>query len=742
MSPQELKAFIETERNLGTSDIKIFNKMLDNPKFVQGIRKSNDQGYSNRHIAAALGLKISNQPVDLPQIKRDSEKKQAKEQGETKLWESGLLGFSDLGAGVLQGVNYAADGISKGINKVAGTNLDTKSYERFTNQRKEIEESHNLRRQENGQGFDWGRLGGQIAGTAPMSALGRGYNGAQILSKAGAGVAAQNAAVGAGIGAASFANDADQRKMNTALGGIGGAVGGAVGEKVGQGVNKAVNTGRNTLNKFSTTHTNQILQSIDQKLNEALKPMGVKLSDLSDDVARNLRDDAKKALQGGKELNPEAVMRKAALEQVGIKGTRAQISGDAKHWQQEAELAKLKGAGDDLREKFISDNNQLAKLLDDEITASGGKSIDRLSTGKDIADSLLDQHAQNKQFIKEAYEAASRAPGNDVIINGQGFSNDVFTELEDKALASFLPTDITKIVKQINDNPNFFTLKKGEELIKILNDHYKSSLSSFGEPTSTTRALGVVRQALNNRQDEALQGLLSQGGNDAAQAYQFARNTFKANKSLQAKMPLLQDVLKQQSKGSVNYDKLYQKHIIGGNVEELSQTISVLKNTNPQAVANIQQEVINDITEKAINSNGTFSPAGMKRVLDALGDRKLNILFSKDQVKRLKDIKMAGHYAKTEPAHSYVNHSNSSSGLMNHLMRVINSIDGYGRRIPGVSEIVTGRLNQAVGNNQVASALKGGSIANTSTVPQSINQPLIDRLVEAGILGGANLPNQ
>lgn len=744
MSSAELKTFIDNAKSSGMPDIKIFLSIMDSPKFSKGVKKGNEMGMDNRQIAAGLGLNIPRAAADPNAEAQKEVKRQAKAAGPTKAWESALLGASDLGAGVMQGASYAADGLSGGINKLLGTNLDTKSYERVTKARKDVDDFHNLRRQENNQGLDGFRLGGQIAGTAPMAALGRGYQGAKVLSGAGAKVAGHNALVGAGIGGASFAEDSGRRLGNTALSAIGGAAGGALGEKVGQGVSKAINSTKNQAARFSTEQTNQILQSIDNKLEAALKSaakidpdlQGVKLSDLSDDVVKGLRADAKKALQSGKDLNPDAVARKVALESVGIKGTRGQITGNAKQWQQEAELAKVQGAGDDLREKFISDNKKLAELLDIEAQKTGGQSIDQFGAAQRATDSLLDQYGQNKQFVKQAYDYAKNAPGNDVLINGQGFSNDVFTALDDQALGSSLPADIRNIVKQINDNPEYFTLRKGEELIKVLNSHHKSSMN-MGEPTAQTHALGVVRQALQGRQDEALQGLLSQGGNDAAQAYQFAREAYKANAGLKAKMPLLQDVLKQQAKGSLNYDDLYKKHILGGKVEELSQTIEVLKNTNPQAVADIQQEVIKDIAGKAINSNGQFSPAGMKRALDALGDRKLGALFTSDQVKQLKNIRQAGHYAVTQPNHAYVNNSNSAAGLVNYLGKIIGAIDGVGKRIPFVSNVVTGPVKQAAQHNQAAQALKGGAIDGAKSVNQA-NPTLIERLTQAGVLTGAN----
>ncbi len=73
------------------------------------------------------------------------------------------------------------------------------------------------------------------------------------------------------------------------------------------------------------------------------------------------------------------------------------------------------------------------------------------------------------------------------------------------------------------------------------------------------------------------------------------------------RMPLLQDLLKQQSKGSVNFDDLFKNHVLGGKVEELAQTIDVLKNTNPQAVANINSKPCYGLATKSVNRDGGFS---------------------------------------------------------------------------------------------------------------------------------------
>ncbi|MFK6747771.1 glycoside hydrolase family 104 protein [Acinetobacter baumannii] len=671
-----------------------------------------------------IKVSATRQPFDWKAAQQKSMQDQAKKAGPTQMWESALLGASDLGAGLVQGFAYVGDKLGQGLNSALGTNFDTNSYKRFTNQRQDIEDFQQARRQQNGQGFDWARLGGQVAATAPLGALGRSYQGANVLSKAGAGIAAQNAAVGAAIGGAGFAGDANQRLDNAVLGGIGGAAGAALGEKVGQGVSRAVNAVRNT----GSQAAQRTAQAIDKNLDDALRQQGMSPGDLSDDVANGLRKEARDALKAGKNLNPEAVARKAVLDRLGLKGTKAQVTGNAIDWQKQAELAKLSGAGDQLRGKLIDDNLQLQNLLNQAAERTGGNATDQFGAMQGAISSLNSQLNQNKQFIGAAYDAARKAAGNDVVIDGRGFANDAFTALDQNYALSSLPASVQKIIKDVADNPDKFTLGKSEELIKILNREYKSSLQ-MGQPTSSTYSIGLVRDALNKRQAEAMQGLLT-SGNDAAQAYQFARQANQFNANQIEGMPLLQDVRK-----GVEPDKLFNKHILNGNVNELDRTIELLNNVNPQAVNDIKQQVVQFISGKAINQNGQFSPAGMKRALDAIGDRRLATMFSPDELKNLKDIGKAGQYLVTQPPHSYVNNSNTSAALMNYLGGIINR--------PGV-RVLLAPVKDIADNRAVNKALRpditGAPIPPTPPSPQQ--QSLIERLVQAGLISGASATTQ
>ncbi|RZG47043.1 hypothetical protein [Acinetobacter wuhouensis] len=728
MAGEQTKAYIEAQRKAGKSDIAIFNSMIDIPKFKAGIEQGNKLGHTNRQIAQGLGLNISSQPVDLDKVKKDAMLAEGKKAGKTNTMDSVAMGLTGgIGGGAAQGFYKLIDLVAGGANKVIGRDyLPTNQYKKFTQQRQDFADLHNAQREANDQGFDWVQLGTGIASEAPLAVLGRGYQGAKILSKAGAKVTGQNALVGAGIGGSSFAGDVEQRLSNTVLSGLGGAAGAAVGEKIGQGLGKAIQTGKNTASKFSTTQTNQFLSQINQKLDDALNQHGMSLGDLSNEVVSSLRKDALKAFQSGKNLNADAIARKAVLDKLGLKGTKAQVSGDAKEWQQQAELAKINGAGDPLREKFIDDNVQLTRLLNEASDTTKGTSVDSYEAMDSALKSIQDQLGQNKEYIRTAYNSARQAQGNDVKLGGADFVQEANKALKDSYATMELPASIRSILKRFEKKPDEFTLGESEAVIKKLNQAHQASLKIDGTPSSETYAIGLVRDVLNNRQNTTLQNLASQN-NPAAELYQLGRQAHGFNANQIESMPLLQDAVK-----GVEPDKLFNKHILGGNVNELDKTIQILKNVSPQSVNDIKQQVVEFISKKAINSNGQFSPSGMKGALDKLTDRRMLTMFSPKEFSQIKDISKAADYLISQPPHSYVNNSNTSATLANHFLGLL--------KLPG-ARIALSAVKDVPDSIAVSKAMQP-SIAGEAIPISQGTQDLIERLTRAGLISGSNLPNQ
>lgn len=614
-------------------------------------------------------------------------------------------GMDKIFSGIKQGALYTKDAVTGGHD-----------YDDFTKQKLDEREQYETARKSSGAGLNVGEFLGETIATAPVAALAKGFQGAKLLSSAGAKVLGQNAVLGAGIGASQFAKNTDDRTANSIMGAIGGTGGAALAEKSGQALSGAIR-------KIQNMRTN--VNNIDDVIVPILQRNHVNLNDLPTDAANELRKNAVSALRSNKTIDENALVRQAKLGELGLEGTQAQITRNPQQWQKEAELAKVDG-GDAIRNKYIQDNTQLKNLMNEASEKTGGTAIDQYGAMQNVVNAAKNKIDSSKANYKSLYDRAYHADGNDVQLNGAGFANDAITRLDQDYALSSLPPSVNKILNDVAQNSDRFTLGKSEELIKILNREHKASLNN-GQPTSSTYAIGTVRDALNNRRDEAMQGLLS-SGNDAASLYSAARNATSQHHNMIESMPLLQDIQK-----GMEPDKMFSKHILNGDIAQLDKTMRMLRENDPQAVNDVRQQVVEHISQQAIKANDELSPATMQKALDKLGDRRLATMFEPQEIKHLKDIGAAAHYLKTQPAHAYVNHSNTASALAGFLFdRVLNA--------KGV-RILAKPVNDFIQGGQANKALRP-SIAGEDIPMNKSTQTILDHLIKTGLMSGANLAQE
>lgn len=619
---------------------------------------------------------------------------------------SSVMGLADMGGGAVQGGYYLTDklGITKG------------AYDKYN---KDFEVANQVtqeyRANAGRSGSDFVRAGTKMVAELPFY-LGTGGTGGVLLNAGKAGL------VGAGLGVAHQAKDSDSRLQNAVIGGLSGAGG----EVAGRALTKVAGKVAPKVSSTARASANARMDSVvERELLSALRASGIALADLPTHVANGLRADVKEALKAGKAVDATAVARKAVFDRLGLTPTKAQLTGSAKDWQRQAELAKINGAGDPLRDKFIQDNADLSRLLDDVVVGTGGRATDDYGA-MDGAIGALKGHANTtKDFVSSAYHLATKADGNQVVLNATGFASDAIKQLDEAYALSSLPSSIHKMIKDIDKNPSMFTLGKSEELIKILNREHRASKIN-GQETSATFAIGVVRDALEKRQREAVTELLARmgddKGNEALNLYRFARQAHKMRAEQVEQIPLLKDAIR-----GVEPDKLFNKHILSGNITELDKTVQLLRNVNPQVVDDIRGQVAEYIYKKATSSkSGQPSPVQMSRALERLGDRRLNILFNKDEVARLKDIEKAMDFMITQPAHSYVNNSNTVSSAVNFLANFI--------KTPGV-RMVLSPVKDVVDSMAVKKAMKSSVASDTKLASSTARQ--IDGMDDLLKVGGA-----
>lgn len=634
-SQNDISARIATAKKEGFTDEQIYSSLASNAGFGKRISMAKKEGFSDVQIAQNLGLNLqkdlgqqkpikvsaSFKPFDWQAAQQKAMQGQAKAAGPTSFAEDVLFGFSKLGAGINQGFAYAGDKLGKGLNSLLGTNFDTGSYDRFTNQRKEVEEFRNLQNSQNGKSSAIGEFVGEVAGTAPFALLGRGYQGAKILSKVGGKVAAQNAGAGALAGAATFAPDAQTRKQNTLMGGVGGAVGGAVGEKIGQGVTKAVNVAKGRL-----------------------RPEAAEVNNLGKQF--NVRTTVGDISRG-----PISQKTEVALEQIPVVGTAS--FRQAQHDEAKAASNKLVNS---LQEKFKSTEFKAIPELE-AAASSGDRNANRIlgivsNAGDDSSKALqasaeIKAWRENKIAGKMYDEVGALARKQGGTVNPSN-TTAVLKQKIDSELASLAPDDtLLKDLQSIQSRLNDANVVKDFSNMRLLRTQLGDLAEGYASGTNPNKTAAKFFGDLRSAVDEDIaQYANSSGSDELKRAYKradmFYKNIMKNKDSSIAK-----------AMKSSTPDEIYNQFIKIGKGDRAA---NFYRNLDKKGQAALRYEMANEALDKATNvSTGAFSPAKFALEFERLHEPYKNIFNGAERaemdgfIKLMRHIERSGQFMENPP---------------------------------------------------------------------------------------------
>lgn len=676
----------------------------DANKMVKALR---DAGLSpTESLADYFGLKTG--PVD-PKAKKPVNKNASIGQKAKSYATSAALGLADAGAGIVQGMAYAADGVNKGINKVAGTNYKTDAYEDYNDDYKAANANANSMRADAGRGGgDFVRGGTEIAATVPMFLVG---GGAGQGFKQGFGFAARQAGIGSGVGAARYADSGKERLGNVAGGAFGAAAGGVIGEKVaapliGKTVGKVM---RRTANKSGNT-----AQAASKLVDDAITESEMAVSD---QVRRQLVVQATKNLSKGKEVDAAALARQSLLERYNLKGTKAQISRDPIEWKNEVELAKNNPQLNDVR---IQNHDQVRSTWQSLADDTNARPVDNNARMESTFQTLKQGDEAARQNVSNLYDAARGSSGSEAPLNHMRFINDVSLELEDKGMGSFLKGDIQGIFKGMFKDPDFvLTHKKSEEILQNINSIYSAA------DKKERLALDIVRRGIHREVDNTLSemgGALPNGQTtnlaESQEAWGSARKAAQERFKSQEENPLLAEALKDSP-----VDDMFGSYVLRSKERDLIKLVDDLKKSpeGQQSLADLQGATIEHFIAKASNANnGAFSPAGLNNAIKSFGNNRMKALFTPQQISRINDVKQVTDILLQQPRGSAVNHSNTASAIIPFLQNIVGRVPVGGNLLSGavgtaakkVTDVNAAGAAAKVMNGQ-AGVTKGSSLGLT-----------------------------
>ena len=555
---------------------------------------------------------------------------------------SALMGLADTGAGVIQGSYYLTDkaGLTKG------------AYDKYN---KEYDKANGVaevgRRQAGRKGGDWVRGGTEIVATVPTFLVGGGAaKGMSLLGKS-----AVQAGIGGVVGAAAYAPNAKQRKDNV----IGGIVGGAGGEFAGAALGKVAKTAATKVTRVSANKSGATMLAARDMVKQAERETGITLSTAQRKTA--IQNTAK-ALSKGNEQDAQAVVRKTFLDGQGIRGTQAQITRDPSLWRQEKELAKLNAISSrTLNQTHIDNHQQVAGKVQDLADSTGASASDTYGKMTDLYKGLKQYDKDVKNHINSLYDTASNMAESNTPINHTKLLTELQSTLKANGEADKFG-GVKSIIKGKLNPSGELTLRDAEAAKKVLNRQIASTTDG-----SKRWALQQAKEMIDKHIDDTVMNNPAVG--NARDAWVAARTAYKDHANLVDSNPALKAAIDGNAP-----DDAFKNMVLTGNVENINSLVGVLKKLpdGEQRIADLQGATIEHFLNKATSANnGAFSPAQFAKSIDGFGENRLNALFTPEQITQLKDIKQVSDIVLQEPLGANVNHSNTSSALVNRVLGLV-----------------------------------------------------------------------
>lgn len=525
-------------------------------------------------------------------------------------------------------------------------------------------------------------------------------------------------AAGAG-GAAGASREAGGSPAMQAVAGV---VGGLAAPAVLSGVRQGANAIGNAVAK--TAAPQMVEKRVENQINLTLQRAGVDWKSVEESVKAQVRRDVADALNSGRDLSADALARLVEFRRVGATPTAGALSLDPVQITREKNLAKIGANSSDPTLQQLSrienaNNNAFIANLND---AGAAKAADPYATSEQVIGALTGYADRQKQGIGRLYDAARDSSGRSANLDGHAFTSLANKLLDEKMLGYAVPDSVARRLNQIANGEVPFTVEFAEQMKTVLGDIARADRGG-----ATAKAMSVIRQAIDDTPIRAqnvnpgnlpaipgtVPPSMAGAGQEAIDAFNRARSANRQFMGQVDRTPALAAAL-----DGAAPDNFLNKFVIGkgANVRDVDSLISILRGDriNPQNLPATAEQIaklpagdgrqaleatknaIADYLKKralggAADEVGNFSQSEYNKALREIGDRKLSLFFSADEIQQLKSVGRVASYTQFQPRGSAVNNSNSGA-LLGGLG--LDFLSKYASRAPfGLNDTITGVIN-------------------------------------------------
>ena len=305
------------------------------------------------------------------------------------------------------------------------------------------------------------------------------------------------------------------------------------------------------------------------------------------------------------------------------------------------------------------------------------------------------------------------------------FSQTANNLLDDALLGGKLPSDVRNLLNKTAMGDMPLTVDVAEQFKTRL-----GALQRASNDPAERLALGKVREALEGTP------LVNGQGQKAIDAFNTAR---KANAGWMGEVertPALAAV-----RDGVEPDRFVQQFIIGNGKDASVMSVAQLKNQikdQPQAMESVRGQIVSFIKEKALNGAtdevGKIGQSSLNKAINEIGDRKLNLFFSKEEINQLKAIGRVSSYEQVQPVGSAVNNSNTSGATIGTMLDKLS-------RMPLLGKIPLGREFVGQPMQNIVTGINAGQATNVPSsllLPMQKKPSMLPNLMVPGLLSTQN----
>lgn len=413
---------------------------------------------------------------------------------------------------------------------------------------------------------------------------------------------------------------------------------------------------------------------IEQRLAAVLADAGTDYSTLPPDVKRSLQVEMARALQGGKVIDPAAVSRLADFRTVGATPTRGMVSQNPVQITREQNLAKMaaNSADDSLSGLPMVQNENNTAIINRLNQLGAGSGTSPRQAGNALSVAVQNRQGSLRDAEQAAWESARSMPGYTQPIYPDAL-NAINRALGDEAMMPFMNPTISRYMEAFQTGQQPFTPQAYRNLQSMLSNELakggnegaaariaRNALESAGmRPITNPGGIDFGMAPVTGEMAAAMRARDAAPGN-AIDAIDAARRATRAAYQFEESSPLVRSIL---SEGRVSEpERIAQSYIIDGSLNEAREAAQHL---GPQGRELVRQALMTHIKQKALSGSadevGKVSQSALNNALNKIGDEKLALFFSPEDVAQLRAVGRVASYMQSQPVGSAVNNSNSGA---------------------------------------------------------------------------------